>query len=40
MEYGPRSVHTRNGVWCEKHHSKSSNNIEMVNLVEVVEEEL
>ena len=37
-EDGPRRVHARNGVWCEEHQSKSSNNREPKNLVEVVEE--
>ena len=35
-EDGPGRVHTRHGVWCEEHHSKSSNNRELRNLVEVV----
>ena len=40
MEDGPERVHARHGVWCKQHHSKSSNNRELRNLVEVAEEEL
>ena len=40
MEGGSRRVHARHGVWFEKHQSKSSNNRELRNLVEVVEEEV
>ena len=38
MEDGPGMVHARHGVWCEEHQSKSSNNRELMNMVEVVEE--
>ena len=37
MEYGPGRVHARHGVWCEEHQSKSSNNRELRNMVEVAE---
>ena len=39
-EDGPGRVHARNGVWCEEHQSKYSNNRKLRNLVEVVEEEV
>ena len=40
VEDRPGRVHTRHGVWCEEHHSKSSNNRELRNLMEVVDEEV
>ena len=36
MEDGPVRVHDRHGVWCEGSQSKSSNNRELINMVEVV----
>ena len=39
-EDGTGRVHDRHGVWCEEHQCKSSNNRELRNLVEVVEEEV
>ena len=33
-------MHARHGVWCEEHQSKFSNNREIINLVEVVEEDV
>ena len=38
MEDGPVRVHDRHGVWCEGSQSKSSNNRELINMVEVVQE--
>ena len=40
MEDGTERVHARHEVWCEEHQSKSINNRELLNLVEVAEEEL
>ena len=40
MEDGPGRVNDRHGVWCEKHQSKSSNNRELRNLVNLAEEEV
>ena len=40
MEDGPGRLHARHGVWCEEHHCKSSNNRDMRNMVELVQEEL
>ena len=40
MEYGPRRVHARHGVWCEEHKNKTSNNRKLRNMVEVAEEEV
>ena len=40
MKYVPGRLHDRHEVWCEKHQIKSSNNREVINLVEVVEEEV
>ena len=40
MEDGPVRLHARHDVWCEEYKSKSSNNRELRNLVEVVEEEV
>ena len=40
MEDGHGRFHARHWIWCEEHHSKSSNNRELINLVEVVEEEV
>ena len=40
MEDGPGRVYTRHGVLCEEHESKSINNRELRNLVEVVEEDV
>ena len=39
MEYGPRRVHARHGVWCEEHKNKTSNNRKLRNMVEAVEED-
>ena len=36
MEDGPVRVHDRRGVWCEGNQSKSSNNRELINLVELL----
>ena len=36
MEDGPGRVHTRHGVWCEEHQTTSSNNRELINLVELL----
>ena len=40
IEYGPGMVHARHGVLCEERQSKSSNNRELRNMMEVVEEEV
>ena len=37
---GIRGVHAMYEVWCEVHQHKSSNNRELINLVEMVEEEV
>ena len=39
MEYRPGNVHDRHGFWFEEHQSKSRNNRELINMVELVEEE-
>ena len=40
MEDVPGRVNDRHKVWCEVHHSKSSNNRQLRNIVEVVKEEV
>ena len=40
MEDGPVRLHARHDVWSEEYKRKSSNNRELRNLVEVVEEEV
>ena len=35
MEDVPGRLHVRHGVWCEEHRSKSSNNRELRNMVDV-----
>ena len=40
MKYVPGRLHAKHEVWCEKHQIKSSNNREVINLVEAAEEEV
>ena len=40
MIYVPRRVYAIHAVWIDQHHSKSSNNKELRNLIEVVDEEV